>query len=73
MIEIKKELSMSEPELNYQLEDLGNGDFEPLHPVSFEKVLFLLTNVSYGVQVMSSEIEGLVESSINLGILIGRG
>lgn len=69
MIEIKKELSMSEPELNYQLEDLGNGDFEPLHPVSFEKVLFLLTNVPYGVQVMSSEIEGLVESSINLGIL----
>lgn len=62
------ELMASEPDLNFTLEDLENGEFDVLHPVSFEKMLFLLVNMPYGVQVMSSEIEGLVESSINLGI-----
>lgn len=64
----KKELSASEPQLNFTVEDLGNGDYEPIHPVSFEKVLFLLINMPYGIQVMSSHIEGLVESSLNVGI-----
>ncbi|MDF2542159.1 MAG: hypothetical protein K0S47_1877 [Herbinix sp.] len=64
----QQELSSSEPDLNYGVEDLGEGTFEAIHPVSFEKVLFLLVNAPYGVQVMSSDIEGLVESSLNLGI-----
>lgn len=64
----KKELQGSEPDLDYTIEDLGDGQYEPLHPVSFEKLLFLLIQIPYGVQVMSSEIEGLVESSLNLGI-----
>lgn len=64
----KKELAASEPDLNYQVEDLGEGEFNPLHPVSFEKVLFMLTHIPNGIQVMSSNIEGLVESSLNLGI-----
>jgi dipeptidase D len=64
----QKELSASEPELNFQIEDLGNDTYEALHPVSFEKMLFLLMNTPNGVQVMSSNIEGLVESSLNIGI-----
>lgn len=64
----KKELQASEPDLEYTIEDLGVGQYEPLQPVSFEKLLFLLIQIPYGVQVMSSEIEGLVESSLNLGI-----
>lgn len=64
----KKELEGSEPDLEYSVEDLGEGQFEALHPVSFEKLLFLLIQTPYGVQVMSSDIEGLVESSLNLGI-----
>lgn len=64
----KQELASSEPDLKFELEDLGEDDYEALHPVSFEKLLFLLVNVPYGVQVMSSDIEGLVESSLNLGI-----
>lgn len=65
----KKELRSSEPDLNYSVKDLGEGEFSVLHPVSFEKLLFLLIQLPYGVQVMSSDIEGLVESSLNLGIL----
>ncbi len=64
----KKELESSEPELDYGIEDLGDGKYETLHPTSFEKLLFILTQIPYGVQVMSSDIEGLVESSLNLGI-----
>ncbi|MDF2944582.1 MAG: hypothetical protein K0S01_3440 [Herbinix sp.] len=64
----QQELSASEPELHFEVEDLGDDTFEPLHRVSFEKLLFLLTNMPNGVQVMSSHIQGLVESSLNLGI-----
>jgi dipeptidase D len=66
--EYRKELSGSEPELHIETEDLGDGTFDVLHPVSFEKMLFLLINMPNGVQVMSSNIEGLVESSLNMGI-----
>lgn len=64
----KKELAGSEPDLDYSIEDLGEGQYTPLHPMSFEKLLFALIQMPYGVQVMSSDIEGLVESSLNLGI-----
>ena len=68
----KKELESSEPELEYSVEDMGDGSYTPMHPVSFEKLLFLLIQTPYGVQVMSSDIEGLVESSLNLGILLTK-
>lgn len=64
----QKELAASEPDLNYQVEDLGEGNFEVIHPSSFEKMLFMLINMPNGVQVMSSNIKGLVESSLNMGI-----
>lgn len=68
MVAYQKELVTSEPELEFQVEDLGDGVYQPLHPISFEKILFLLTHIPNGIQVMSSNIEGLVESSLNLGI-----
>src|SRR5699024_12202397 len=37
--------------------------------VSKEKVCFFLMNVPNGIQKMSGEIEGLVETSTNLGII----
>jgi dipeptidase D len=68
MTQYQKELSSSEPELKFNIEDLGDGNYNVLHPVAFEKMLFLLVNMPYGVQTMSSDIDGLVESSLNLGI-----
>lgn len=64
----QQELSTSEPNLEITLEDLGEDTYEVLHPVSFEKMLFLLIQLPNGVQVMSSDIEGLVETSLNMGI-----
>ncbi len=68
MTKYQQELLGSEPELNFQIEDLGDDDFEVIHPLSFEKMLFMLIHMPNGVQVMSSNIEGLVESSLNMGI-----
>lgn len=64
----QKELATSEPELNFEVIDKGEAECRPMHHVSFEKVLFMLLNMPDGVQVMSSDIEGLVESSLNVGI-----
>lgn len=63
----QQELSASEPDLIFLVEDLGDDTCSALHPVSFEKLLFLLVHMSYGIQVMSANIEGLVESSLNVG------
>jgi len=64
----KNELISSEPYLGIHMTDLGEGEYSYLHPISFEKVLFMLLNTPNGVQAMSSDIPGLVESSLNLGI-----
>ncbi len=64
----KQELSSSEPQLTVEVEELSEDSCEVLHPLTFEKMLFLLIHMPNGVQVMSSDIEGLVETSLNLGI-----
>lgn len=64
----QQELSSSEPDLNCTVEDMGDDTYEAMHPVSLEKMLFLLIHMPNSVQSMSTDIEGLVESSLNLGI-----
>ncbi len=40
-----------------------------MHPTSRERVLFYLVNIPFGILKMSGTIEGLVETSNNIGIL----
>lgn len=47
----------------------GDGDYDVLIPSSKAKVIFYLMNVANGIVKMSGQIDGLVESSTNLGIL----
>ena len=49
--------------------DEGKQETKVLHPTSKEKVIFFLVNVPYGIQKMSGTIEGLVETSANIGIV----
>jgi len=67
---ITMELKSSEPKLCFEFTYLNEEPEEcpVLHPLSFEKLLFVLLQTPDGVQKKSSEIEGLVESSMNLGI-----
>ena len=64
----QKEFMASEPDLRVETTVGEEGSYEVLSKGSFEKMLFLLMQAPYGVQAMSAAIEGLVETSLNLGI-----
>lgn len=66
---LKKEYQSADPDLMVSATEAGNGKYEVLHPTAFIKVLFLLRQVPYGVQHMSVDIPGLVETSCNVGIM----
>ncbi len=66
---LKKEYKAADPDLFVNATLLGEGKDEVLHPTAFTKLLFLLRQVPYGVQHMSVEIPGLVETSCNVGII----
>lgn len=69
---LKEELSAAEPQLEFVIAYEGDSAEEQpvLHPLALEKLLFLLMQAPNGVQTKSAEIEGLVESSLNLGIFL---
>ena len=65
---IKKELRASEPNVDIVMETEETGNYEVWEKALEEKVFMMLTYAPNGIQTMSAEIEGLVESSLNLGI-----
>ncbi|BBF42565.1 aminoacyl-histidine dipeptidase [Lachnospiraceae bacterium KM106-2] len=66
----KSELHSAEPGFNIMIEEGPQGEFDVLTNQSFEKILLFMSYTPNGIQVMSADIEGLVESSLNLGILV---
>ena len=64
----KNELASIEPGFSLEIKPSEAGEYDVLDPVSFEKLLFFLMQAPNGVQRMSGDIAGLVESSLNLGI-----
>ncbi|MFA5523013.1 MAG: aminoacyl-histidine dipeptidase [Tissierellales bacterium] len=67
---IGNELKTADPDVRIELE-LSNTTFDKVFSkVTMEKVLAGLALIPNGVQTMSVEIEGLVQSSTNLGVLI---
>lgn len=67
--DLRKEYSGSDGEIQISVEKLGETQMPILHPVSLQKIVFFLVQIPYGIQKMSGEIPGLVETSINPGIL----
>ena len=63
-----EELAVSEPDLDIESKAMEKKEYECLDDFSFNKVLFYLINAPNGVQKMSHSFEGLVESSLNLGV-----
>lgn len=63
-----KELVVSEPDFSIETKVSDKDEYEALDDFSFNKVLFYLINSPNGVQKMSHSFEGLVESSLNLGV-----
>ena len=61
------EYRVTDPGVTVTVTDGGNG--EAMDEASTKKVLCMLTCLPNGVQVMSADIAGLVQTSLNLGIL----
>lgn len=66
---LKKEYQTSDPGITVTVTAGEEGSFSVLDARSFSKVLFFLRNVPWGIQHMSMEIPGLVETSLNPGIM----
>lgn len=67
---VKREIEDREESCTLRLTEEGTGDFEVLSPALGDKLLNLLLTTPNGVVDMSAQIEGLVETSLNLGILM---
>lgn len=67
--EIKKEISQREEGFSYSFEQSKEQEYEVIEKDLLKKIIFLLITSPNGVLKMSAGIEGLVETSLNLGIL----
>lgn len=66
---VKDEFSTSDPDVSLIFNKNGMKTANMLTPKSKEFVQFMLVNLPNGVQNMSSDIAGLVQTSLNMGIL----
>lgn len=65
----QKNYTSKDPELKLSLKPIANGDYNVFDEASAARAIFVLMQIPNGVQTMSLDIEGLVETSLNLGIL----
>ena len=68
-IELKKEFMTADPSVCIEFEDLGKKEESIFDFVSVTRVIFYLSSVPNGVQHMSQVMHGMVETSLNLGIM----
>lgn len=66
---IKCEIAERESGFEYSVEELGISDVSVIDKKACDSIIFTLACVPNGIYEMSAEIDGLVESSQNLGIL----
>lgn len=67
---VKKEISDREENCSIRLTMEEAGDFEVLQTAARDKLLCMLLTTPNGIVDMSAQINGLVETSLNLGILM---
>lgn len=67
--QLREEYAGTDEGVTVDVKDAGLCREAVLHPTSREKVVFYVLHVPDGIQKMSGSIEGLVETSTNLGIL----
>lgn len=67
--EIKEELATKDPDFYLEIKECSAGSMEAVTVEDTEKVAMFLTTLPNGVQGMSADMPGLVETSLNMGIL----
>ena len=65
----KEEIAKKESGFLYEIAVGDTGEFEVFEKDLCDRIVFTLFNIPDGVVEMSAEIDGLVETSLNLGIL----
>lgn len=70
---MKAEYGVTDPDIRLSVAKKDAGVYFPLTTVEQEKVLTLLNLMPNGVQTMSADIEGLVETSLNMGVVKLQG
>lgn len=66
---LREEYTGSDENITITVTDCGSSKEWVLFPGSREKVLFFLNQIPFGIRKMSGSIEGLVETSSNLGVM----
>lgn len=66
---IRKEYSVTDPDICIRAEYRGVEEAKVLTRDSRRKVIALISLLPNGIQTMSADIKGLVETSLNLGVL----
>lgn len=66
---VKRELAVKDPGFFLTVQDRKAGRFEAATEADSEKAARLLLTLPNGVQAMSADLPGLVQTSLNLGIL----
>lgn len=69
--DIRDEFYASDAQIKIDLKIDCNKEkkFDIFHPSDMERVLFIIIQSPNGIQTMSMELPGLVESSLNLGVM----
>ncbi len=65
----KSEYRLSDPELSFTVEIGGEGSHKALSKDSKNRLIAALVNMPGGIQRMSLDIPGLVQTSLNMGVL----
>lgn len=66
---LKNELKASDPDIKVELEKLDENVTKTFSENSFDKLIKIYRLIPNGIQSMSMEIEGLVQSSTNIGVV----
>lgn len=66
---MQNEYAVTDPDLTLDITEQGSGSMQVLTEACMRKLLVLLNNLPGGVQSMSADIPGLVETSLNMGIV----
>lgn len=67
---LKEELHASDAGVTLILRSMGSGERQVLDATSKITALHTLNNIPNGIQTYSMDIEGLVETSLNMGIMV---
>lgn len=67
--QVKNEYATTDPDIMLEVSEQGTASAQVLTEESREKAVLLINNLPGGIQAMSADIEGLVETSLNMGIV----